>query len=133
MTAEYVGKLTTRYPRIREVWLYGSRANNCWGPDSDWDYLAFADDDTLADLASDVEFHITGIDLMVVADGVRFAKPWIDDGRQKTGTLSTDDGAGGLAWKLISPSEARYRATKPGEGFAVKVLEDQKAIRVYPR
>jgi len=80
MTERYIRALTAAYPAIREVWLYGSRANDRAGPDSDWDYLAFADDDTLSDLSRDTRLHVQGIDLMIVTDGVQFAKPWIDDG-----------------------------------------------------
>lgn len=133
MTEPYIRELVAAYPAIREVWLYGSRANGSVTPGSDWDYLAFADAGTLADLSRDVRFHVEGIDLMIVTDKVRFAKPWIDDGRQnpKAGTLTTDDGDGGLAWRVVSAREARYRATKPDGPFNTKVL-NQRAVRIYP-
>jgi hypothetical protein len=46
---------------------------------------------------------------MVFVDGVRFAKPWVDDGGQKTGSLVDDVSASGLAWTAVSPTEARTR------------------------
>ena len=132
MTERYIKELVAAYPSIREVWLYGSRANDNARPDSDWDYMAFADDDTLSDLSRDTRFHVEGIDLMIVTDGVSFAKPWLEDGRQKTGTLTTDDGEGGLASRVVSTGEARYRGTKPDGRFNVKVLTNQRAVRIYP-
>jgi Polymerase beta, Nucleotidyltransferase len=51
MTTEYVSALVSAYSAIREVWLYGSRANETARPDSDWDYLAFADEATLVSLS----------------------------------------------------------------------------------
>jgi predicted nucleotidyltransferase len=48
MTGRYIRDLVAAYPAVKEVWLYGSRANGYADPDSDWDYLAFADDDTLS-------------------------------------------------------------------------------------
>ena len=68
MTTEYVAQIVSAYPAIREVWLYGSRANGTEKVDSDWDYLAFADDDTLSDLSRDARFHRDEIDLV--------ARPW---------------------------------------------------------
>src|SRR5215469_15219181 len=111
MTEQYIKALVREYPSISEVWLFGSRANDCARAESDWDYLAFADDDTLPDLSRDTRFHIKGIDLMIVVDGIRFAKPWREDGElQKTGTLSTEIADGGLCWRVIAPGEAQYRA-----------------------
>jgi len=134
MTDVYILDLVAAYPSITEVWLYGSRANDNAGPDSDWDYLVFADAETLADLSRDTRFHVARIDLMVVFDGTRFSKPWQEDGEpQKTGTLTSEFGDGGLCWRKVGCREATYRATKPDGDFVVKVLEDQRARRIYPR
>lgn len=128
MTAEYVAQLIDAYSAIREIWLVGSRANNTATPDSDWDYLAFADDDTLADLSSDKRFHLPGIDLFVVADGLHFFKPWVDGQTQKHGSLGADD----WDWKPKSNRVATYRATKPGDNaWSTRVFE-QQAIQVFP-
>jgi hypothetical protein len=128
MTAEYVSQITAAYPAIREVWLIGSRANSTERPDSDWDYLAFADDDTLADLSQSERFNWPDMDLLVVADGVHFFKPWIDGPTQKNGSLVADD----WNWKQVSRTLATYTATKIGaNAWSTRVFE-QRAIRVYP-
>jgi len=127
MTTEYVSQITAAYPAIREVWLIGSRANGTEGASSDWDYLAFADDNTLADLSRSVRFNWRGVDLLVVVDKVNFAEPWVNDKGQKTGSLAADD----WNWKRITETEASYRATKPGpDDWSTRVFE-QRARRVY--
>jgi hypothetical protein len=73
--------------------------------------------------------------LMVVVDGVQFAKPWVDGGRQKTGSLADDD-CGGLSWRVIAPSEARYTEIKPRRdnnphGVYVE-RQERRAVRVFP-
>ena len=73
----YIKQLVAAYPTIREVWLYGSRANGTERVDSDWDYLAYADKSTLDRLALDVRFDREDVDLMIVVDGNRFLKPWL--------------------------------------------------------
>src|ERR1700731_1724285 len=135
MTMDFVRKLVAKYPAIGEVWLYGSRANEAARPDSDWDYLAFADEDTLADLSRDTDLDRSNIDLMVVTDGVHFAKPWVDASGQKTGTLEDDLSAGGLAWLQLSPSISEYQSLKsdPADktGFR-SIIRTLRGRRVYP-
>lgn len=135
MTTGYVRQLVAKYPSIREVWLYGSRANGEEKTTSDWDYLAFADDDTLSDLSRDTDLDWSNVDLMVVTDGVQFAKPWVDANGQKTGTLADDLSAGGLAWKRLSPTTAEYRSLKPDPadktGFR-PVIRTLRGKRVHP-
>ena len=94
------------------MWLYGSRANGEERSTSDWDYLALADGDTLLALSKDTDFNWSNIDLMVVTDDVLFEKPWIDADGKKTGALADDFSFGGLAWKWLSATSARYRSAK---------------------
>ena len=128
----YIAELVAAYPSIREVWLYGSRANGSARPDSDWDYMAFADEATLTALRSDSRFHRAGIDLMIVTNGDQSAAPWTDHSGSKSGTLAKVDG--GWHWERLSPTQATYRATKPpeAEGCEVRVIK-QCALRVYPQ
>jgi predicted nucleotidyltransferase len=42
--SEYTSDLVAAYPNIDEVWLFGSCANGCARPESDRDYMVFADD-----------------------------------------------------------------------------------------
>ena len=126
---EYVSELVTKYPRIREIWLIGSRANGSATADSDWDYLAFADEETFIRLKSDPQINRDGVDLMVVRDGVNFASPWTDGNRQKQGTLAKT--GGGWDWKRCSPTRATYRATKL-DNSGVQRVKTQCAFRVFP-
>ena len=86
----------------------------------------------MAEISVDARFHCDGIDLMVVTDGVRFAKPWLDPPPapqfQKTGTLVAE--FGGLYWQKMSGTEARYQATKVNAGESR--IYQQRAVRVYP-
>ena len=114
------------------MWLFGSHANGAAGPESDWDYMAFADEATRAALCDDSRFHRIGIDLMIVTDGDQFAAPWTDQSRAKSGRLAKVDG--GWHWNKLSATEVTYRATKPpaAKGWDVQVFE-QCARRVYPQ
>jgi len=128
----YVEEAVAAYPSIREVWLFGSRANGTARPDSDWDYLAFADWPTLGALRSDARFNREGVDLLIVVDGVRYEKPWPDRRGIKYGTLADD--IGGLRWKQLTPTTATYTATKQvgASWWEMAVLPNQTARRVYP-
>lgn len=108
--SEYVSNLVAAYPSIQEVWLFGSRANGSATPCSDWDYMVFANEATLAKLRGDSRFHCSGIDLMVVTDGNQFVSPLTEYARSKSGSLSDKDG--GWHWARLSPTKAMYRATK---------------------
>ena len=131
-THKYISELVASYPSIREVWLVGSRADGSARPESDGDYMAFADEATLTALRSDSRFHRAGIDLMIVTNGDQSAAPWTDHSGSKSGTLAKVDG--GWHWERLSPTQATYRATKPpeAEGCEVRVFK-QCALRVYPQ
>ncbi|HEX3535844.1 MAG TPA: nucleotidyltransferase domain-containing protein [Stellaceae bacterium] len=101
-----VEKLAAEYPEITAVWLIGSRAMGSARPDSDWDYVIFGSKHVLNSPRQRREFNLPNVDLLVVHDGNRFAKPWRDEGRIKAGSLSDWD------WQPTSEGEATYRATK---------------------
>jgi hypothetical protein len=125
MTTEYVSQISAAYPAIREVWFIGSRANGTERPDSDYDYMAFADGDTLAALSQSQRFNWPDIDLLVVFDGLNFAEPWPDPNRPKGGSLDEWE------WRPVSKTLATYRATKPGpDDWSTRAFE-QNSIRVY--
>ena len=137
MTQCYIDRLIKTYPSISEIWLFGSRANDTAEPQSDWDYLVYADDASVLNaLCQDKAYHDAGIDLFIVVDDDHALKPWTDpDGTSKKLALGSDPG--GLAWKALSDTEAQYRATRkrnpddPGD-IAVDT-HTKKARRVYPR
>ena len=103
----YIAGLVAEYPNIREVWLFGSRANGSAKPESDWDFLAFADEATLAALRGDSRFRRDGIDLLIVTDNERFEAPWNNGTHLKSGNLSKD-----WQWRTVSPTKATYQAAK---------------------
>ncbi len=77
---EYIDLLNGRYRSISSVWLVGSRANCTERPESDWDLLVFADNDSFDAMRGDADLRAPGIDLLVVTDGDQFEQPWIDEG-----------------------------------------------------
>jgi predicted nucleotidyltransferase len=126
--ATYIATLVDAHPGIREIWLIGSRANGTARPDSDWDLLAFADNGSLAALASDDTFNRHDIDLLVVFDGDRFRKPWLDGEAVKSGSLV------GWEWERISDRAATYKAVKASEedDFYVDITKG-RAVRLWPQ
>lgn len=38
---KYLRRLTEKYPKIESIWLLGSRANNNFKDNSDWDFWVF--------------------------------------------------------------------------------------------
>jgi predicted nucleotidyltransferase len=134
MTTEYITELTTAYSSIREVWLFGSRANGTERADSDWDYLVFDDDIGDMNHLCQTQHKRSDIDLLFVcADGDTVLSPWPEpDGSWKK--LGLGDASGGLNWRIVSENEANYIQTKqrnPPE-FAVDIGV-MKAVRVYRR
>jgi predicted nucleotidyltransferase len=108
VTQQYVDELVRAYPSIREVWLLGSRANNCWTEKSDWDFLVFGDDIRVMNELCQVQRKRSDIDLLFVgADGDIAVSPWTeaDDYRK---TLGLGNSPGGLSWRVVSDTEATY-------------------------
>ena len=118
----YIAELVAAYPSIREVWLYGSRANGSARPDSDWDYMAFADAETLKALRADSRYRRDRIHLMIVTDGEHFEAPWMEGPRFEHGELSN-----GWHWENRSATKARYLARK---GYFQP--KERCALKVYP-
>jgi hypothetical protein len=118
MTLQYVDELVSTYPSIREVWLFGSRANGTEREDSDWDYLVFGDDDRLLNtLCQDVRFKQPGIDLLFAGTADLASSPWTEpDGYRKT--IGLGKASGGMDWREVTPAEAFYRepADRKSEG-----------------
>jgi predicted nucleotidyltransferase len=126
LAARYLDSLTEAYPRIREVWLIGSRANGSARAESDWDYLVFADRRILRALRQDTRFRHPSVDLLVVYDGDQFATPW-GEPNPKKGSLTSWD------WELLSAGKAEYTAAKIKPDSMFPDLRKKAAIRVWPR
>ena len=130
----YVERLSAAFPCIREVWLFGSRANGGAGPNSDWDYLVFTDDGGLLNrLHLDPTFRHADVDLFVCADGRIAAAPWCPQGEQQK-QLLLDNEFGCLNWQCVSDDEAEYTETKEASpGDVNSIVRKRRAIRVYLR
>jgi hypothetical protein len=132
---KYISQLIKKYPGIKSVWLFGSRANNTSHSNSDWDLLAFADEDTLKALKSDNTFCVDGVDLFVVYNDNDAENPFTEmkdsEGTIKRLSLSN------LEWKQVGPHKAKYKHVKylseqewiRGGNLEVKILD---AHRIWP-
>jgi hypothetical protein len=117
----YLDELRVAYPAIEEIWLIGSRANNGVHAGSDWDFVAFADEETCQQIEVETRWHRADVDLLVVIDGDSFKRAW---GKPKSGSLKE------WSWKQNGPTSATYIGTKwsdDDEAWAEQVV---KAVRV---
>ncbi len=123
---DFLSRLTQAHPGIREIWLLGSRAKGDERTDSDWNLLAFADQDTFERLCSNARFRRVGVELLVVRDGDEFREPWGD--KPKHGYLSEWE------WVKTSDREAQYHGTKwvQDEKGGRTIIELCKASRLWP-
>lgn len=110
--AQWVQSILGVTPGVTEIWLIGSRANDTFNPDSDWDFLAFANLSVLESLKVQTSIHRPDIDFLVLTDGENFQSAW---GKLKTGSLTrwnwckvTDDFAHYLGSKWIPEQGDTY-------------------------
>jgi hypothetical protein len=110
----------------------GSRANNTYREDSDWDLLVFADERALEILRGHQELKRADVDVLVVYNGKDFVELWpeIVNGRAwpKSGSLSGDKSS---AWHQPSPTKAEYEGTKRSPQGPI-VREVKRAIKLWP-
>ena len=106
--------------------LIGSRANGSETASSDWDFIAFGTEATLAQLKCATHLHRENVDFLVVTNGDDFRAAW--GALDKSGSLS------GWQWKKLSESEAEYvKAKSAGAGGSgVALTRKRAAVRVWP-
>jgi hypothetical protein len=123
---DFLSKVTRAHPGIREIWLLESRAKDHVRPDSEWNLLVFADEDTFQQLRRGVQFRRTDVKLLVVRDGDEFREPWDDD--PERGYLSEWE------WVKTSDREAQYHGTKwvQDEKGGRTIIELCRASRLWP-
>lgn len=117
--SSFIKELVDNYSSIKEIWWIGSRANNQnVRPDSDWDFLMFAEESTFSQICANKNLEKISkelfIDLLVENETGVFKAVW---GPSKTLRLKDD-----LKWKIISETKAAYYGTKmiesePAEQF----------------
>jgi hypothetical protein len=134
VTQQYIDNLTTTYPVIREVWLFGSRANGRQRLDSDWDYIVFGDDARLLHtLHLDTRFNVPNIDLFFVAAPDIAAQPWTRPG-ERNKILNLNHSPGNMAWTVLSATEASYIQSKDFDPPRFEVdVRTMKAVLAYRR
>lgn len=134
----YIKKLTSEYPEIQSIWLFGSRANNTSNNDSDWDLLIFANQNILNQLKQNKAYRHNNIDPLIVYDGNNFQSPWlrIDKNAYKSGNLNE------WKWDLLNNKEAQYEinagvreAVESEEEYALYTPRKEilKAVRIWPK
>ena len=124
----YTKNLGSKFTGIRQIWLFGSRANVAAKSDSDWDLMVFADEQTFREMSVHPEFKHPMIDLLVVKGEDEYAQPW-PDVEPKHGHL-TD-----WSWRPLSETEAEYlQAKEPqnGSGWYRSEMTKKMAIRLWP-
>ena len=129
----YLAKLRRNIPGIKEIWLFGSRANDAAREDSDWDFWVFGDARTLNTFRGRVDYDRADIDLLIVYDGDRFEGPW--ERPLKRGSLTK------WKWNRKSDDLAEYEETKwipdshqfdSGMELASSPCKIRSALRVWP-
>jgi predicted nucleotidyltransferase len=128
----YVEQLVREYPRIESVWLFGSRANDSYREDSDWDLLVFANKEILVAMGQHRKLKLERVDVLVVYDSIHFEEPWPEENgraRARGGRLS---GSTPLSWEWnqTSQTEARYEEGLQG-GQTERTIK--KALKLWPQ
>jgi len=120
--SKFINKLVREYPAIKEIWLFGSRANNESTSNSDWDFLIFANKDVYSSLKCNNNFNVSDIDLLVVInnDG-DFLSPFDD----KSGNLLEWE------WKTISSNEAIYKSVKGTKAEKISWSDDDEPTQYF--
>lgn len=118
----YVEQLVKEYPRIESVWLMGSRANDSYREESDWDLLVFANKEVLDAMRQHRELKRERVDVLVVYDSINFEEPWPEveeNGRgAKGGRLSGSTPLAGSGIKPLKQKQGMRKVCK-----AVKLKE----------
>lgn len=124
-----IDDVIARYEGIREIWLFGSRANGTNKENSDWDILIFADQNVLGSLEKENSERYLNLDIMIVFDQDNFRGPWRreSDGAYKRGNLQDWE------WKELQSGLATYKATKEVHGRVFPEKKTCKAIRLFHR
>jgi predicted nucleotidyltransferase len=137
----YLNRLISRYFGIKEIWLFGSRANNWIHEKSDWDFIVKSDKATFDSLKIDTELK-NDADLLMIKLLVGPDKNGYFQNAWKRQRLSFRKDS--LNWREIGPGLAEYEACDfdvSGEEAKAKGLAEgitsfraphAKAYRIWP-
>lgn len=125
----YLETLISEHNSIDSIWFIGSRANGTNRIDSDWDFLIFADKETLNSLKQSSSSRLKNVHVLVVYDENNFENPW----SSSKGSFDT------WKWKQDTENTAKYWGIKcVSEGFSdgienVRFDEGEKmAFKIWP-
>jgi hypothetical protein len=120
----WLAQLKACCPSVDSVWLIGSRANDSARENSDWDFIAFANQDALTQVQQAIELHRTDVDFLIVVNGENFKNAWGE--REKHGNLTSWE------WALVTDIRAEYTEAKwvETDDEAQVILRRRIAIRV---
>lgn len=126
-TEAFLQRVATQSPGLASVWLIGSRAKGTVTASSDYDFVAFGTEATLAFLREAKSLHRENTDFLVVTNGEDFQSAWgaVDKG----GFLSKWE------WKEVSEDHAEYMQSKWVEredGSRIAITRG-RAVKVWPR
>lgn len=114
-------------PDLREVWLFGSRANRAQRSDSDWDLIAYGSWKTVEYLKEKPRPTRLRIDLLACPAGDTLTGIW----EEKSGSLQR------WKWAVIGDGVAEYDHNKvePGRSLLEAMFETirWRAYRVWPQ
>lgn len=137
MIDSYIDILFENCPTISEIWLFGSRANDCFHDESDWDLLVFTDDFLLTKQAvlSDSTLHRSDVDLFIMEAENSFVSVLGQEQKicnlvEWNWNVDTDDDAKATyqSEKLIVDPDG-----EPGEDCMVPVVKTMHAHRLVKR
>jgi hypothetical protein len=123
-TTAFLARLAQEAPGITSIWLLGSRANRTATASSDWDFIAFGTEPTLAFLQEATHLHRPEIDFLVVTNGEDFHAAWGE--RDKTGSLTE------WQWSWHSEIAAEYMQAKQRKDGSGADVSQAASVRVWP-
>jgi predicted nucleotidyltransferase len=103
----YAQELVSDVVGIESIWLFGSRANESFRPDSDWDLMVFANQEAFDELKKRTDLKNESVDVIVVIEKKTFSEPWPENPATcKSGDFLAWD------WKIVTPDSANYTSVK---------------------
>lgn len=130
----------TLSPFAIEIWLLGSRANNCAKPDSDWDFLVVCTDDQVDFVIQNANLQTWACmcDFLITTDKKCYLKrPWLQEEKRnfvEWEWIEEDSGATYKGQKFVADSGddlAEMPEQFRGNTGNIESMS-LRAIRLYP-
>ena len=124
---DYLDQLVAAASGVREIWLFGSRANGAGRESSDWDLLVIGCSLTLSQLQSATHLHKDDVDCLVVGDDQKFESAWGE--KSKSGSLLTWEWKFQSDRKSATYCESKWHETEDDPGVRRRT---RSARRLWP-